>query len=365
VTQVTDTVPTTQTRKGSFLEQLLRRCIEVKASDLHVVAGQPPCYRINTVLKPAEAPAISREQAEEMVLEMLGQERYEEFVRVRDADFSTSVPGLARFRVNAHYQKDAIGIAFRAIANRVPKLAQLNLPPVVSRFAELPRGLLLVTGDTGSGKSTTLAAIIDHVNETRDQHIITLEDPIEYVFESNRCLVEQREVGMDCPSFGTALRHVVRQDPDVILVGEMRDLETVGAAVTAAETGHYVLSTLHTIDASGTIERIIDFFPPGQQDQIRSQLANTLRGVISQTLLPRIDVPGMVPATEVLIVTPAVRNCIREQRLFEIPNIITTNRALGMQTLDGSIRELFLNGCISRESALAQAANPDRLAQML
>ena len=365
MTQLTATVPTTQTRQGSFLEELLRRCIQIKASDLHIVVGHPPRYRVNTVLKAADMPPITREQGEEMVLEMLGRDRFDEFMASRDADFSTAVPDLARFRVNAHFQKDAIGIAFRAIGNRVPKLEQLNLPPVVSRFAELPRGLLLVTGDTGSGKSTTLAAIIDHVNETRDQHIVTLEDPIEYVFESKRCLVEQREVGLDCPSFATALRHVVRQDPDVILVGEMRDLETVGAAVTAAETGHYVLSTLHTIDASGTIERIIDFFPPGQQSQIRSQLANTLRGVVSQTLLPRIDVPGMVPATEVLIVTPAVRNCIREQRLFEIPNIISTNRGLGMQTLDGSIREHFLNGRISRESALAQASNPDRLAQML
>jgi twitching motility protein PilT len=360
-----ETAPTTQTRQGSFLEQLLRRCIEVKASDLHLVVGHPPCYRVHTILKPADLPPVTKEQGREMILEMLGQERFDEFLAKRDADFSTAVPGLARFRVNAHFQKDVIGIAFRAIANKVPKLEMLNLPPVVAKFADLPRGLLLVTGDTGSGKSTTLAAIINHINQTREQHIITLEDPIEYVFESNRCLVEQREVGLDCPSFGTALRHVVRQDPDVILVGEMRDLETVGAAVTAAETGHYVLSTLHTIDASSTIERIIDFFPPGQQEQIRAQLANTLRGVISQTLLPRIDVAGMVPAVEVLVVTPAVRNCIREQRLFEVPNIITTNRALGMQSLDNSIREHYVNGRISRESALAQAANPDRLAQLL
>jgi twitching motility protein PilT len=251
------------------------------------------------------------------------------------------------------------------ISSKVPILDNLNLPPVVKRFADLPRGLVLVTGDTGSGKSTTLAAIVDHINQLRQQHIITLEDPIEYVIPSKRCLVEQREVGQDCDSFCTALRHVVRQDPDVILVGEMRDLETVGAAVTAAETGHFVLSTLHTIDAPGTIERIIDFFPPNQQDQIRGQLANTLRGVISQTLFPRIDRPGMIPAIEILIVTPAVRNCIRESRLFEIPNIIATNRGLGMQSLDASIRDLYLNGYIDRESAIAQAANPDRLAQML
>jgi twitching motility protein PilT len=343
----------------------LTRAFEIKASDVHLVAGRPPYYRVNTILEPIEAPALTQEQVEDVVREMLGDGRFAEFQRARDADFSTAVAGVGRFRVNAHYQKDRIGVAFRTIANKVPVLDQLNLPPVVSRFADLPRGLLLVTGDTGSGKSTTLAALVNHINQSRRQHIITLEDPIEYAIESQSCLVEQREIGADCESFAIALRHVVRQDPDVILVGEMRDLETVAAAVTAAETGHLVLSTLHTIDAPSTIERIIDFFPPGQQDQIRTQLANTLRGVISQTLFPRIDQPGMVPAGEVLIVTPAVRNCIRENRLFEIPNIITTNRALGMQSLDASIRDLFLKGFISRESALAQAANPDRLAQML
>lgn len=347
------------------LQQLLTRALEIKASDLHIVSGHRPHYRINTVLAPTDEAVIPRDVVERMVREMIGPERFEAFLSRRDADFSTSVPGVGRFRVNAHFQKEEIGIAFRAIPNRVPKLDELNLPPVVSRFADLPRGLLLVTGDTGSGKSTTLAAIVNHINQTRKQHIITLEDPIEYSIESKNCLVEQREIGGDSQSFADALRHVVRQDPDVVLVGEMRDLETVGAAITAAETGHYVLSTLHTIDASSTIERIVDIFPPGQQDQIRSQLANTLRGVVSQTLLPRIDRPGMVPACEVLIVTPAVRNCIRENRLFEIPNVIATNRAMGMQALDGSIKELYLNGFISRESALAQAAHADRLAQEL
>jgi twitching motility protein PilT len=359
------TISAQPTQQDSYLSTLLTHAMTIKASDLHIVAGRSPHYRINTILQPVDSPVVTQEQAAEMVLEMLGPERYEEFLNTRDADFSTALPGVGRFRVNAHWQKDVIGIAFRAIPNKVPVLGQLNLPPVVARYADLPRGLVLVTGDTGSGKSTTLAAIVDHVNQSRDQHIITLEDPIEYSLESKRCLVEQREIGSDCLSFGAALRHVVRQDPDVILVGEMRDLETVGAAVTAAETGHFVLSTLHTIDATSTIERIIDFFPPGQQEQIRAQLANTLKGVISQTLFPRIDEPGMVPACEVLVVTPAVRNCIREKRLFEIPNIITTNRALGMQSLDSSITELYLSGYISRESALAQAANPDRLAQTL
>ncbi len=347
------------------LQPLLEKALELKASDLHIVAGRPPHYRINTILTPVEEPEVTQEEAESICLEMLGNERYAQFVESREADFSASVPGKGRFRVNAHFQRERIGIAFRAIPDTVPALDTLNLPPAISHFADLPRGLLLVTGDTGSGKSTTLAAIIDHINRTRKQHIITLEDPVEYSIESNNCLVEQREIGTDCVSFATALRHVVRQDPDIILVGEMRDLETVGAAVTAAETGHYVLSTLHTIDAASTIERIIDFFPPGQQEQIRSQLANTLRGIVSQTLLPRIDQPGMIPAAEVLLVTPAVRNCIRENRLFEIANIISTNRSLGMQTLDSSIRDLYERGLISREHGLAQAANPDRLATQL
>lgn len=348
------------------LQQLLTRTLESKASDLHLVVGHPPCLRINTVLHPIEGEeTLTQACLEEMVLEMLGDDRFATFLKNREADFSTAVAGLGRFRVNAHFQQDVIGIAFRAIPAKTPVLDQLNLPPVVQSFADLPRGLLLVTGDTGSGKSTTLAAIIDHINQTRRQHIITLEDPIEYRIQSKQCLVEQREIGSDSHSFSAALRTVVRQDPDVILVGEMRDLETVAAAVTAAETGHYVLSTLHTIDASGTIERIIDFFPPQQQNQIRGQLANTLRGVVSQTLFPRIDKPGMVPAVEVLVMTPAVRNCIREDRLFEIPNVITTNRSLGMQSLDSSIRDLYMNGFISRESALAQASNPDRLAKTL
>ena len=357
---------TAEVMTGTRLQRILGAAIDAKGSDIHLVAGRPPLLRINTILHVLEGEAVLEPaEAEAMVLEMLGEERYAAFLRNRDADFSTSVPGRGRFRVNAHYQQELVGMAFRVIPSKVPVLENLNLPEAVQKFANLPRGLVLVTGDTGSGKTTTLAGLLDKINQTRRQHIITLEDPIEYVIPSKNCLVEQREIGGDCPSFGSALRHVVRQDPDVILVGEMRDLETVGAAVTAAETGHFVLSTLHTIDAPGTIERIIDFFPPEQQTTIRGQLANTLRGVISQTLLPRIDQPGMVPAVEVLVMTPAVRNCIREDRLFEIPNIISTNRALGMQTLDGCIRDLYERGIVSRESALSQASNPDRLAQVL
>ena len=251
------------------------------------------------------------------------------------------------------------------IKEKIPAFESLNLPEVIQRLTYLPRGLVLVTGDTGSGKSTTLASMINAMNARYHKHIITLEDPVEYLFESNKCLLEQRELGEDVPSFASGLRHVLRQDPDIILVGEMRDLETTAAAITAAETGHLVLSTLHTVNASQTVERIIDMYPADQQNQIRSMLANTLQAVVSQTLFKRTDKKGMVPAIEVMLCTPAVRNLIREDRAFEIPNVIDTNRALGMASLDTSISELYFNGMIGREDAVAQAVFPDKLERML
>jgi twitching motility protein PilT len=239
------------------------------------------------------------------------------------------------------------------------------MPEVVTKLTHLPRGLILVTGPTGSGKSTTLAGMIDAINRREAGHIITIEDPIEYAFISAKSAIEQREIGEDCPSFSSGLRHALRQDPDVILVGEMRDLETTSAAITAAETGHLVFSTLHTVNAPQTIERIIDIYPSDQQNQIRSMLSNTLQAVISQTLFKRHDKPGMVPATEIMLCTPAVRNCIRENRVFEIPNILETSRAIGMTTLDTSIKNLFVNGLISREDAIACAAHPEKLDRSL
>ena len=253
----------------------------------------------------------------------------------------------------------------RAIKSKVPPLANLSLPQVISALTYLPRGLVLVTGDTGSGKSTTLAAMIDALNQREQKHIITLEDPIEYSFESNQSLIEQRELGQDMPSFASALKHALRQDPDIILVGEMRDLDTTALAMTAAETGHLVLSTLHTVNASQTVERIIDMYPASQQNQIRAMLADTLQAVISQTLFKRTDSKGMVPAVEVLLCTPAVRNIIREGRTFEIPNVIETNRSMGMCSLDSAIAELYFNGMVSREDAIAQAAYPDKLDKQL
>ncbi len=347
------------------LEEILRTAAENDASDIHIIAGHPPVMRVHTVITPMDAPALSPETVRTMFEQMASRATVEIFDRQHDADFSYAIQGLGRYRVNAHMQRAAVGLAMRIVKSKVPPLPNLNLPDVIARLTYLPRGLVLVTGDTGSGKSTTLAAMIQAMNERYRKHIITLEDPVEYTFESNKCLLEQRELGQDMPSFSSGLKHALRQDPDIILVGEMRDLETTALAITAAETGHLVLSTLHTVNASQTVERIIDMYPATQQNQIRSMLSNTLQAVISQTLFSRVDKPGMVPAVEVLLCTPAVRNIIREARTFEIPNVIETNRAIGMCTLDASIAELYFNGMISREDAIAQSAYPDKLERQL
>ncbi len=347
------------------LEDILRFAADQSASDIHIVAGHPPVLRVHTIMTPMDCPPISAAQAERFVEQMASPEAIETFRRQKDSDFSYEVKGLGRYRVNAHSQRGVIGVAMRAIKSKVPPLNMLNLPEVITRLTYLPRGLVLVTGDTGSGKSTTLAAMIQAMNERYKAHIITLEDPVEYTFQSANCLIEQRELGQDLPSFASGLKHALRQDPDIILVGEMRDLDTTALAMTAAETGHLVLSTLHTNNASQTVERIIDMYPANQQNQIRAMLADTLQAVISQSLFSRIDAKGMVPAVEVLLCTPAVRNIVREGRTFEIPNVIETNRALGMRSLDTSIAELFFNGHISREDAIAQAAYPDKIERQL
>jgi twitching motility protein PilT len=322
-------------------------------------------FRIHTVMQGADFPIVTPESAARLLKEILPEKRWKDFEDRRDADFSYEIPGVGRFRVNAHFQRGSIALAFRTINDKVRPIEQLFLPEICSKLTYLPRGLILVTGGTGSGKSTTLAGMIDAMNKREPIHIITMEDPIEYAFQNNKATIEQREVGNDVPDFEGGLRHVLRQDPDVILVGEMRDLETTSAAITAAETGHLVLSTLHTVNAPQTIERIIDIYPSDQQNQIRSMLSNTLQAVISQTLFKRIDQPGMIPGVEVMLCTPAVRNCIRENRIFEIPNIIATSRQLGMQTLDDSIKQLYVNGYISREDAVAQAAHPEKLDRAL
>jgi twitching motility protein PilT len=349
----------------SILNDMLRNAVQMKASDVHLNVGAPPLFRIHTVMTASDFPVMTPEGIVRIAKEMMNDKRWAEFEDKRDSDFSYEIPGLSRFRVNAHFQRNTVAIAIRTINDKVRPIEQLFLPEIVKKLTYLPRGLILVTGPTGSGKSTTLAAMIDAVNRREHGHIITLEDPIEYAFISNKCAIEQREVGSDVPSFASGLRHALRQDPDTILVGEMRDLETVSSAITAAETGHLVFSTLHTINAPQTIERIIDVYPADEQNQIRSMLANTLQAVISQTLFKRADQPGMIPGLEIMLCTPAVRNCIRENRIFEIPNIIETSRALGMQTLDSSIKQLFVNGYISKEDAIAQAAHPEKLERAL
>jgi twitching motility protein PilT len=310
-------------------------------------------------------PLLTPATMQGFVNEMTNPTQQAKFAEQRDLDFSYAISELGRYRVNAHYQRGAIGLAMRTIKSKVPPLADLNLPEVISRLTYLPRGLVLVTGDTGSGKTTTLAAMIEAMNQRYRKHIITLEDPVEYAFASNKCLIEQRELGQDMPTFGSGLKHALRQDPDIVLVGEMRDLDTTALAISAAETGHLVLSTLHTVNAAQTVERIVDMYPAGQQNQIRAMLGNTLQAVLSQTLFSRIDAPGMVPAVEVMLCTPAVRNIIREARTFEIPNVIDTSRQMGMISLDNSIAELYFNGLISREDAIAQAAYPEKLERQL
>jgi len=347
------------------LQEILQTAARQDASDIHLISGHPPIMRVHTVMTPMDLPLLAPKSVKEYLGQMISQDQMNRFELEKDLDFSYEVQGLSRYRVNAHYQRGTVGLAMRAIKSNVPPLEDLNLPEIISRLTYLPRGLVLVTGDTGSGKSTTLASMIQAMNDRYRKHIITLEDPIEYSFQSNKCLLEQRELGDDMPTFDSGLKHALRQDPDIILVGEMRDLDTTALAISAAETGHLVLSTLHTVNASQTVERIIDMYPSTQQNQIRSMLGNTLQAVISQTLFSRMDQPGMVPAVEVMLCTPAVRNIIREARTFEIPNVIDTNRQLGMISLDNAIAQLYFNSMISREDAIAQAAYPDKLERQL
>jgi len=347
------------------INAILTTAVENEASDIHINVGIPPVLRKNTELIDLDLSPVTNEDAKEMIVSMIGAERFKKYLENKDLDFSTSIEDGTRFRVNAHVQKDTIAISFRVIPNQVFDLDDLHLPPIVEELTDLPRGLVLVTGHTGSGKSTSLAAMLGVINGKYRKRIITLEDPIEYMIANENSMIEQREIGSDCPSFASGLRHVLRQDPDIIMVGEMRDLETTSFTITAAETGHLVFSTLHTINASQTIDRIIDIYPAAQQNQIRSMLANTLQAVISQTLFKRIDQPGMVPCTEILLCTSAVRNCIRENRIYEIPNVIETSRRIGMMNLDNSIADMYFKGFIDREEAINRSSNPGKMEKVL
>jgi len=347
------------------LRDLLLLSIERRASDLHLTYDTPPVLRIDGKLVMTNKEPLGRDELKKMIYGILTDHQKEIFERERELDFSLALSGMDRFRVNVHMQRGSVEAAFRRIPIFIPNMSELGLPPIVVDFARKPNGLVLITGPTGTGKTTTLASLINFINEERQELIIMIEDPIEYVHFNKKSIIKQREVYRDTHSFAEALKRCLRQDPDIIVVGEMRDLETISTALTAAETGHLVLATLHTPDAPQTVERIIDAFPPYQQQQVKLQLASVLQGVISQVLLPRADTSGRVLATEVMVATPGVRNLIREQAIEQLPTSIQTGSAVGMHTMDKSLQRLVTQGIISYEVALMYVKNRDEFNQLL
>ena len=342
----------------SRLDELLEYVVEVDASDLHLKVGNPPIIRLLNDLKRLDQPAFSESELEDTLFSILNEERKQQLMEFRELDLSYAIEGLARFRVNYYWHRGTVAACFRLIPFKIKTIDELKVPAVTKKLSMLPRGLIIVTGPTGSGKSTTLAAMIDHINENSEKHIITIEDPIEYVHTDKMSIINQRERGVDTHSFADALRHVMRQNPDVILVGEMRDLETIQLAITAAETGHLVFSTLHTVDAAQTIDRMVDVFEPDQQEQIRTQVSVTLQAVISQQLLQTADGKDRVAAFEILVATPAVRTLVRDGKTHQLYMDIQTGAQYGMQTLDASLISLVERGLITYESALAKSSNP-------
>jgi len=338
---------------------------EQGASDLHLTSGQPPALRIRGEIERIKYKVLDSDDLREMLYEIAPEQKIKLFEESGDIDFGYEIPGLARYRANFFMQKNGVGAVFREIPSAIMTADQLGLPEVVSKLATLPRGLILVTGPTGSGKSTTLAAVVDVANRARKDHIITVEDPIEFVHQSQSCIVNHREVGVHTDSFSSALRGALREDPDIILVGEMRDLETISLAVEAASTGHLVFSTLHTSSAYKTVDRVIEVFPSSEQPLIRSTLSDGLRAVIAQVLFKRIDRKGRVVALEILIANPAVRNLIREAKTHQIPSMIQTGKKYGMILLDDSIMGLFTKGMISAEEAYAKANDKGRFRPLL
>ncbi|MDD5019510.1 MAG: type IV pilus twitching motility protein PilT [Candidatus Omnitrophica bacterium] len=341
------------------LRDLLLLTIEKKASDLHLTENSAPILRIDGRLTLTDFPKLTREDTKKMIYAILTNEQKEMFERNWELDLSVAMAGMDRFRVNIHIQRGSVEGAFRRIPLEIPRLQDLGLPAVVAELARKPNGLVLVTGPTGVGKTTTMAAMIDLINSERQEMIISIEDPIEFLHYNKKSVIKQREVFADTKSFAEALRHALRQDPDIIFVGEMRDLETISTALTAAETGHLVLATLHTPDAPQTVERIIDVFPPHQQQQVKLQLADCLQGVVSQLLLPRASGVGRIVATEIMIGTPAIRNLIREQEIEQIPTLIQTGHQFGMRTMDKSLKEFYKEGVITYETAVSKAKNVD------
>ena len=352
-----------------LIEELLEEAVHKGASDLHISADMPPVFRIDGKLIRTNYAALSPEDVEALVFPILNNEQRRRLEQEWELDLSYGIKGLSRFRVNIYRSNGSYAGAFRTITSDVPSFESLGLPPIVRKITEKPRGLILVTGPTGSGKTTTLASMIDYINESRSEHILTIEDPVEFVHESKKSVVHQRELGQDTRSFANALRAALREDPDIILVGELRDLETISLAITAAETGHLVLGTLHTSSAGQTIDRIIDVFPEIQQQQIRIQLSNSIIGVFSQTLLPKLnevgEKSGRVMDQEILIVTSAIANLIREGKTTQIYSAIQTGSQQGMQTLENALAALYKKRLITSEDALSKSSRPDELKRLI
>jgi twitching motility protein PilT len=347
---------------ASFIDALLEQMLALDASDLHLSVGTEPAFRIRGSLTPAQgSEPLDAEATRQALYSILTSEQQKQLELDRQLDFAYSLPGVARFRVNVFFQRGSLGAAFRLVPGTIRTLEELGLPEVLHTLAEKPRGLVLVTGPTGSGKSTTLAAIIDEINRTRNEHILTIEDPIEFLHRHQGCIVNQREVGTDARTFAESLRAALRQDPDVILVGEMRDLETISTALTAAETGHLVFGTLHTQTASSTIDRVIDVFPPAQQQQVRIMIANSLQGVVTQSLLPTADGSGRVAALEILLPDDAVRNLVRQAKVEQLYTVMQTSSSRGMQTMEQALAELVMRQVVDYEEALARTTRAEQL----
>ncbi len=346
------------------IRELLLSCIDKAASDLHITDSEPPLLRVDGKLLRTNFPVLGKQELKSMIYSVLSNQQKEMFERELELDFSLALPGLDRFRVNVHLQRGSVEAAFRRVPLEIPSIQELGMPPIITELARKPNGLVLVTGPTGMGKTTTLAAMINQINQERESLIISIEDPIEFVFSNKKSIIKQREVYSDTHSFAQALRHALRQDPNVIVVGEMRDLETISTALTAAETGHLVLATLHTPDAPQTIERIIDVFPPYQQQQVKLQLSDCLQAVVSQLLLPAASGKGRVLATEVMVGTSGIRNLIREAEIEQIPTLMQTGAQYGMKTMDKSLKELIQRGVITLDVALTKVKNTEEFRQL-
>ena len=347
------------------MTELMEKAASIDASDIHITVGLPPMVRVSGGLRPLSKERITPDTSRALARSVMTPEQWDTLCTAGECDFSMSSPGKYRFRVNAYHQRHSIAMALRLIKSSPPDINELGLPPVISTLCSYNRGLILVTGPTGSGKSTTLAAMIDRINKTRNMHILTLEDPIEYLHRHNKSIINQREIGVDTSNYSVALRAALRQDPDIILVGEMRDLETISIAVTAAETGHLVLSTLHTTGAVKTIDRVIDVFPPHQQQQIRMQLSMTLVAIVSQQLILSTDNKNRAIAVETLIATPAIRNLIRENKAHQIPSAMQSASSSGNQMMDYSLSDLYHSGRISRDNAIAYAMDKNFIQTLL